>query len=85
VIEIGGQVAEYAKISAWRCRWGCSGMLKVTGGYIDIPLPDKEPGSDELLKYKSMIDPWQERLKLYSGLLPYCGRCLSVCPVPGDT
>ncbi|HEB32874.1 MAG TPA: hypothetical protein ENI15_18670 [Spirochaetes bacterium] len=82
VINIGTKTAVYAKIVGWRCRWGCSGMLKMTGGYKDIPLPEKEPGPDELLEFKSRIDPWQERLKLYSGLLPYCGRCLSVCPVP---
>ena len=82
VINIGTKTAVYAKIVGWRCRWGCSGMLKMTGGYKDIPLPEKEPGPDELLEFKSRIDPWQERLKLYSDLLPYCGRCLSVCPVP---
>jgi epoxyqueuosine reductase QueG len=84
VIEIGDKEVEYAKIVGWKCRWGCSGMLKITGGYSNIPLPAKEPGPDEYLEYKKKVDPWQERLKLYSGLLPYCGRCLSVCPVPGD-
>jgi len=42
-IEIGGTPTEYAAIVGWRCRWGCSGMLKCTGGYKDIPLPDTEP------------------------------------------
>jgi epoxyqueuosine reductase QueG len=83
VIEIGRKEVQYAKIAGWKCRWGCSGMLKLTGGYVNIPLPAKEPGPDKLLEYKKKIDPWQERLKIYSGLLPYCGRCLSVCPVPG--
>jgi epoxyqueuosine reductase len=85
VIKIGTKTAEYAKIVGWRCRWGCSGMLKITGGYKDIPLPEKEPGPDELLEFKSRMDPWQARLKLNSGLLPYCGRCLSVCPLPRNT
>jgi epoxyqueuosine reductase QueG len=81
-ISVGGKVAQYGKLVGWRCRWGCSGMLKSTGGFKDIPIPSREPTSSELLKYKSQMDPWQERLKLYAGLLPYCGRCLSICPLP---
>ncbi len=79
-VKVDGKVVEYAKIVGWRCRWGCSGMLKRTGGYKDIPMPEKEPTGEELLKYKGQIDPWQERVKVYAGLLPYCGRCLSTCP-----
>jgi len=79
-IKIGGKIVEYAKIEGWRCRWGCSGMLEITGGYRDIPLPREEPTDEELLRYKAQMDPWQERLKIYAGLLPYCGRCLAICP-----
>ena len=79
-IKIGGKVVEYANIEGWRCRWGCSGMLKITGGYKDIPMPNKEPDAQELLAYKAQMDPWQERMKIFAGLLPYCGRCLSICP-----
>lgn len=81
-ITVGEKGLEYGKLVGWRCRWGCSGMLKCTGGYRDIPMPSKEPTSEELLKYKAQMDPWQERLKRYAGLLPYCGRCLSICPLP---
>jgi len=81
-INIGGTQAEYAKIVGWRCRWGCSGMLKCTGGYRDIPMPDEEPSEESLLTYKGMMDPWQDRVIHFAGLLPYCGRCLSVCPEP---
>jgi epoxyqueuosine reductase QueG len=81
-VRVGGRLLEYGRIEGWRCRWGCSGMLKVTGGYKDIPLPRAEPREGELLEYKKRLDPWQERLKVYSGLLPYCGRCLCVCPLP---
>ena len=81
-VKIGGRIEEYAKIVAWRCGWGCSGMLKCTGGYKDIPMPDDEPTAAELLKYKGQIDPWQERVKADVGLIPYCGRCLSICPAP---
>ena len=81
-IQIGGQAVEYARLVGWRCRWGCSGMLKCTGGYRDIPLPSREPTSEELLEYKDRMDPWQERLRRYGGLLPYCGRLLSICPKP---
>jgi epoxyqueuosine reductase len=81
-VEIGGTPAQYAAIVGWRCRWGCSGMLRCTGGYKDIPLPNEEPTAEELLRYKAEVDPWQERLRRYSGLIPYCGRCLCVCPVP---
>jgi len=85
-ISIGDHRVEYAKIVGWRCRWGCSGMLKCTGGYKDIPMPDSEPTPDELLRYKAEADPWQERVRRYSGLLPYCGRCMCVCrkPSPGS-
>lgn len=79
-IEIGGIPTEYAALVGWRCRWGCSGMLRCTGGYKDIPLPKAEPTAQELLGYKAEVDPWQERLRALSGLLPYCGRCLCVCP-----
>lgn len=79
-VQVGGKVVEYSKITGWRCRWGCSGMLKSTGGYRDIPMPAREPGSEELLEYKKQVDPWQERMKIYVGLIPYCGRCLSICP-----
>jgi hypothetical protein len=81
-ITIGGQPVEYAKMVGWRCRWGCSGMLKCVGGYRDIPMPDKEPTDDELMRHKARIDPWQNRLTNLAGLLPYCGRCLSACPEP---
>ena len=57
-------------------------MLKCTGGYKDIPLPDHEPSAEELLRYKAEVDPWQERLRSLSGLIPFCGRCLCVCPKP---
>jgi epoxyqueuosine reductase QueG len=79
-VEIGGKPTRYAAIVGWRCRWGCSGMLRCTGGYKDIPLPDDEPTAEELLRYKAEVDPWQERVRRYSGLIPYCGRCLCVCP-----
>jgi len=81
-IEIGGMPTEYAAIVGWRCRWGCSGMLKCTGGYKDIPLPDTEPTAEELLRYKAQVDPWQDRLRSLSGLVPFCGRCLCICPRP---
>ena len=81
-ISIGDRRTEYAKIVGWKCRWGCSGMLTCTGGYKDIPMPDAEPTPDELLRYKSQVDPWQERVRRLSGLLPYCGRCLCVCRKP---
>ena len=75
------QTFEYAKIVEWRCRWGCSGMLKSTGGYADIPMPRGEPTAEELHRYKAQMDPWQVRIKVSSGgLLPYCGRCLCACP-----
>jgi epoxyqueuosine reductase len=81
-VNIGGKDIRYGKLTGWRCRWGCSGMLRITGGYKDIPMPSKEPDPQELLEYKAQVDPWQERLKIYSGLLPYCGRCLAICPLP---
>lgn len=81
-IKIGDKVVEYAKIMGWKCRWGCSGMLKCVGGYKDIPMPSEEPTATELLKYKAQLDPWQQRMKAYVGLIPYCGRCLSICPAP---
>jgi hypothetical protein len=56
-------------------------MLKVTGGYKNISIPHEEPTEEQLIKYKNQMDPWQIRLGNYAGLLPYCGRCLSVCPV----
>lgn len=76
---IGGKEAIYGKLEGWRCRWGCSGMLKSTGGYTDIPIPDEEPTDDELLEYKSRVDPWQKRMSNFVGLVPYCGRCYAVC------
>jgi len=81
-IRIGEKTVEYARIVGWRCRWGCSGMLRCTGGAKDIPMPKKEPSAEELIRYKAQADPWQERLKRYTGLIPYCGRCLCVCPAP---
>lgn len=79
-IRMRGRPVEYAKIVGWRCRWGCSGMLKSTGGYTDIAMPDEEPTPEDLLRYKARMDPWQQRLRTLSGLVPYCGRCLCVCP-----
>ncbi len=79
-IRMREQPVEYAKLVGWRCRWGCSGMLKSTGGYTDIAMPDEEPTAEDLLRYKAQTDPWQTRLKALSGLVPYCGRCLCVCP-----
>ncbi len=79
-IQLGGKSVEYGKLVGWKCRWGCSGMLKCTGGYRDVPMPKTEPTAEELLRYKAEMDPWQERVKRYNGLTPYCGRCLCVCP-----
>ena len=45
-------------------------------------MPREEPTAEELIQYKEKCDPWQERLKRYAGLIPYCGRCMCVCPVP---
>jgi epoxyqueuosine reductase QueG len=84
-IRIGGTPVEYAQLVGWRCRWGCSGMLKCVGGLRDIPMPDQEPSDDELMKHKAKIDPWQNRVTNLIGILPYCGRCLSVCPEPRRT
>lgn len=82
-VRMNDTLIEYGKLIGWRCRWGCSGMLKSTGGYKNIPMPDEEPAEDELLKYKAQMDPWQlrEHTKSYAGLVPYCGKCLCVCPV----
>jgi epoxyqueuosine reductase QueG len=79
-LQIGGHDVSYARLVGWKCRWGCSGMLKCTGGYKNIPMPKTEPGPEELLRYKAEMDPWQERVKQYNGLTPYCGRCLCICP-----
>jgi epoxyqueuosine reductase QueG len=84
-IKIDGHPVEYGNMVGWRCRWGCSGMLKCVGGYRDIPMPADEPSDDELMRHKARIDPWQNRLTNLIGLLPYCGRCLSVCPEPRRT
>jgi len=81
---IGGKEVIYGKLEGWRCRWGCSGMLKSTGGYKDIPIPDEEPTDEELLAYKNQVDPWQKRMKNYVGLVPYCGRCYTVCCAKGS-
>ncbi len=83
-VKIGAKVVKYARIVGWRCRWGWGGMLKRTGGYKDIQIPKEEPTAEELLKYKAQVDPWQERMRVYVGLLPFCGRCLSVCPYPKE-
>lgn len=82
-LTMDGHRMEYSKLIGWRCRWGCSGMLKNTGGYKNIPMPKEEPLEEELLKYKAQMDPWQlrEQTKTYAGLVPYCGKCLCVCPV----
>jgi epoxyqueuosine reductase QueG len=80
---VGGREVVYCRLEGWRCRWGCSGMLKCTGGYRDIPIPDEEPNEEELLEYKARVDPWQTRLKNTVGLVPYCGRCYTVCPGSG--
>jgi len=84
-IQIGGKAVEYARLVGWKCRWGCSGMLKCTGGYKDIPMPKTEPTAEELLRYKAEMDPWQERVKRYNGPTPYCGRCLCICPTQGSS
>lgn len=84
-LTIGDQPVEYCDIVGWRCRWGCSGMLKCTGGYRDIPLPAEEPSDDALMRHKARIDPWQNRITNLAGLVPFCGRCFSVCPEPRKT
>ena len=82
-VQMDGTRLAYGKLIGWRCRWGCSGMLKSTGGYKNIPIPKEEPTEEELLEYKSRMDPWQlrEHTKSYAGLVPYGGKCLCVCPV----
>jgi len=77
---IGEREVSYGSLEGWRCRWGCSGMLKCTGGYKEIPIPDEEPTDEELLEYKKQVDPWQKRMGDKVGLVPYCGRCYTVCP-----
>jgi ferredoxin len=82
-VSMDGARMAYGKLVGWRCRWGCSGMLKSTGGYKNIRMPKEEPTEEELLKYKAQMDPWQvrEHTKSYAGLVPYCGKCMVVCPV----
>ena len=80
VVRMRGKTVEYARMIGWKCRWDCSGMLKSVGGYTDIEMPDEEPNENELLVYKEQMDPWQLRVRNYTGLTPYCGRCLCVCP-----
>ena len=82
-VNMDGMRLRYGKLVGWRCRWGCSGMLRSTGGYKNIPIPREEPTADELLGYKAQMDVWQlrEQTKSYAGLVPYCGKCLGVCPV----
>ncbi len=82
-INMAGVRLRYGKLIGWRCRWGCSGMLKATGGNKTIPITDEEPTNEELLEYKAQMDVWQlrEQNKSYAGLVPYCGKCLGVCPV----
>jgi epoxyqueuosine reductase QueG len=82
-VSMDGVLLRYGKFVGWRCRWGCSGMIKATGGYKNIRIPKEEPTEDELLEYKAQMDPWQlrEHSKSYAGLVPYCGKCLGVCPV----
>lgn len=82
---IGGKETVYGDLEGWRCRWGCSGMLKCTGGYRNIPIPAEEPTEEELLEFKSRVDPWQKRVVNYVGLVPYCGRCYAVCPAAGSS
>jgi len=84
-LKIGHQPVEYGEIVGWRCRWGCSGMLKCTGGYRDIPMPEEEPSDDVLMRNYARMDPWQSRVTNLAGLVPYCGRCFSVCPEPRGT
>ncbi len=69
-IQIGAQAVDYGRLVGWRCRWGCSGMLKCTDGYKDIPMPARDPTAEELLRYKAEVDTWQERVKRYNGLTP---------------
>lgn len=82
-VNMHGMWLKYGKLVGWRCRWGCSGMLKATGGNKNIPIPAQEPTAEELLEYKAQMDVWQlrEQTKSYAGLVPYCGKCLGVCPV----
>ena len=53
------------------------------GRGASLPIPKEEPMKDELLEYKAQMDPWQlwEHTKSYAGLVPYCGKCLGICPV----
>lgn len=60
-VSMDGVRLRYGRLVGWRCRWGCSGMLKATGGYKNIPIPNEEPTEDELLEYKAQMDPWQLR------------------------
>ena len=83
-IVMRGKPVEYAKMIGWRSRWGCSGMLKSGGGYTDIEMPEEEPDEEELLVYKEKMDPWQLRVRNYTGLIPYCGKCLCICPAGRD-
>ena len=83
-VTIRGKTVDYARMIGWKCRWGCSGMLKSVGGYTDVPMPGEEPDEDELIVYKDMMDPWQLRVRNYTGLTPYCGRCLCICPAGRD-
>lgn len=76
---VGGKTVEYGKLEGWKCRWGCSGMLKSVGGYKDIPMPDEEPSEEDLFSAKCQVDPWQQRMTNFVGLVPYCGRCYTVC------
>jgi len=83
-VSMRGKTVDYARMIGWKCRWGCSGMLKSVGGYVDVEMPDEEPDEHELIVYKDQMDQWQKRVTAYTGLTPYCGRCLCICPAGRD-
>ena len=56
----------YGKLIGWRCRWGCSGMLRCAGGAKDIPMPEAVTKDVEALWASSIVGP--DGKAIYTGM-----------------
>ena len=81
--EIGGKAFKYASIDVVRCSYGVGGLVKGSGSYGGVEIPEGPGDPGHLERAKREQHPADKMMREPSpGIIAgnHCGRCLHQCP-----